>query len=111
MAGDSPDPAGLTAEQRRQPRVVRREVLLKLPAAPGVHRRAGPGVGGGEPGLEGPQPEELQQPLVLPGGLAEVRGTVDHVYLRAGEELVDALKLLGVLATVPVGVMPVREAL
>src|SRR5215470_14378577 len=86
-------------------------MLLKHTPALGTQRGPGARVGGGEPGLERAQAQELQEPAVLPGGLAEVVSAVDHVHLSAREELEDPLELLRVLAPMAVGVMPVRKAL
>src|SRR5262249_59172843 len=86
-------------------------MLLKHTPAPGTQRGPGARIGGGEPGLERAQAQELQEPPVLPGGLAEVVSAVDHVHLSAREEVEDPLELLRVLAPVAVGMMPVRKTL
>src|SRR6516225_5939159 len=86
-------------------------MLLKHTPALGIQRGPGARVGGVESRFERGQAQELQELPVLPGGLAEVAGAVDHVHLGPWEVLEHPVKLVRVLAAVAVGVMPVREAL
>src|SRR5262249_61214749 len=84
--GESSDssacPARWSAEQFRQPLVVRSKILLEHPPGLLNHRLARTGITPQEGRLEGPQAEELDEPPVLLRGAAAILRAVDHLDLR-----------------------------